>query len=268
MKKLDALKNILLDMKNVLIAYSNGVDSTFLLKIAYDILGDKVLAVTANSLIRSDKELEEAKNFTKMLGIKHIIINTDELDNIDFIANTIKKCYYCKKELFSELVKLAREYNIKYIIEGSNYDDIDDFRPGMLACSELGIRSPLKEAKLTKKEIRKLSKEMNLSTWDKPNETCFATRFPYDVKLTKEEISKVKVAEEFLENLGIKQLRVRVHHNIIRIEVLREDMYIFIDEILSNKIVKKFKEIGYTYITLDIQGYRIGSMNEPLKLAN
>lgn len=263
--KLESLKNILAEMGSMLIAYSGGVDSTFLLKVASNVLGDRVIAVTACSETYPPRELEEAKEMAKMLGVKQVIINTCELDNEKFASNPPERCYYCKTELFSKLVGLAKQYKLKYVADGSNYDDLNDFRPGLKAVSEFGVRSPLREAMLTKEDIRILSKEMNLPTWDKPPQPCLSTRFPYGDKITREGLSRVELAEEFLAGFGIKQLRVRVHGDIARIEVSREDMPLFIDKDMSQKIVDRFKALGYTYITLDIQGYRTGSMNEPLQ---
>ncbi|MEE8392558.1 MAG: ATP-dependent sacrificial sulfur transferase LarE, partial [Anaerolineae bacterium] len=180
-------------------------------------------------------------------------------------SNPPERCYYCKKELFSKLVGLAKQYELNYVADASNYDDISDFRPGMRAASEFEVRSPLKEIMLTKGEIRTLSKEMNLPTWDKPSQPCLSTRFPYGTRITTERLSRVERAEEFLSGFGVKQLRVRVHGNIARIEVPKEDMRIFLDEDISKEIVDELTALGYTYITLDLQGYRTGSMNEPLR---
>ena len=262
--KLESLKSILSHMGSVLIAYSGGVDSTFLLKVALSMLGDRVVAVTANSEIYPSSELEEASKNVKTLGAKHIVINTNELDDGNFASNPPERCYYCKRGLFSQLTELAQQYELDYVVDGSNYDDMGDFRPGMRAASELGIRSPLREAMLAKEDIRTLSKAMNLPTWDKPPQPCLSTRFPYGTRITKEKLSRVALAEEFLAGFGIKQLRVRVHGDIARIEVPRKDMHVFLKEDVSKKIVNRFKALGYTYITLDIQGYRMGSMNEVL----
>ncbi len=263
--KLESLKSILSEMGSMLIAYSGGVDSTFLLKVASGVLGDRVIAVTANSETYPSRELEEAKKNAKMLGVKHIVINTNELDDENFASNPPERCYYCKKELFSKLVVLAKQYELDYVADGSNCDDLNDFRPGMKAASQFGVRSPLQKAMLTKEDIRTLSKEMNLPTWDKPPQPCLSTRFPYGATITREKLSRVGLAEEFLAGFGLRQLRVRVHGDIARIEVPKKDMHILLDEDISKEIVDRFKALGYTYITLDIQGYRMGSMNEPLQ---
>jgi len=264
-RKLEPLRKILADMKSVLIAYSGGTDSTFLLKIATTVLGDKAIAVTASSETYTPQELREAKKNAEVIGAQHIIVHTDELNDPNFSSNPPERCYYCKKELFTKLTGLLKRHGLNYIIDGSTCDDERDFRPGMRAVAEFGVRSPLKEAGFTKEDIRKLSKEMNLPTWDKPPLPCLSTRFPYGTQITKEKVLRVGRAEEFLAGFGIRQLRVRDHGSIARIEVLRADMPIFLDEEISNLIVEKFKALGYAYVSLDIQGYRMGSMNEPLK---
>ncbi len=263
--KLESLKNILADMGSVLVAYSGGADSTFLLKVASDVLGDKVIAATGTSETYTPRELEDARKNAKLLGVKQIVVSTCELENENFSSNPPERCFYCKSELFTQLVDLAEQHGLKYVADGSNYEDLNDFRPGMKAAAKFGVRSPLKEAGFMKEDIRQLSKEMNLPTWDKPPQPCLSTRFPYGVTITKEKLTTVELAEQFLTELGLKQFRVRVHDDIARIEVPREDMPLFLDDAVSKRIVDRFKTLGYTYITLDIQGYRMGSMNEPLQ---
>lgn len=264
--KLKKLKQIIKEMESLLIAYSGGVDSTFLLKIAQETLGDKVLAVTAKSKIYPEREYEEAKRITQSLGVKHLTITTKELSNPHFSRNFPQRCYYCKKGLFTQLLKIAKKKGIRYIAEGTNYDDLEDFRPGIKALQEAGIRSPLKEAGLGKREIRLLSKKMDLPTWDKPASVCFASRFPYGEKITPRKVRMVKEAEDYLFNLGIKELRVRHHKDIARIEVSSQDITLLSQKAWRKKVVERFKEIGYHYVALDLQGYRRGSMNEVLQL--
>ncbi|MFH1540515.1 MAG: ATP-dependent sacrificial sulfur transferase LarE [Elusimicrobiota bacterium] len=270
--KLNKLKNILQEMGSILVAYSGGVDSTFLLKVAKDTIGDNVLAVTAKSETYPKREYEQAKKIAQKLKTKHLIINTKELSNSRFLANPVNRCYYCKKELFTKLKQIAREKDINYIVDGTNCDDLKDFRPGMNAIKELGVRSPLREAGLTKKEIRLFSRKMHLSTWDKPVFACLASRFPYGDKITLPKLKMINEAEEYLHSLGIKQVRVRHHAcpnqgrgnniaRIARIEVSPEDINCLTSINSRKKIVKKFNEIGYRYVSLDLQGYRTGSMN-------
>ena len=263
--KLKRLEAILSDMQSVLVAYSGGTDSTFLLKVASNVLGGRAIAVTASSATYTPQELEEARKNTELIGAKHIIVHTNELDDPDFASNPPDRCYYCKKELFTKLFELAQQHSLNYVIDGSTCDDEKDFRPGTRAAVEFRVRSPLKDAGFTKEEIRMLSKDMNLPTWDKPPLPCLSTRFPYGTQITKEKVVRVGRAEELLAGFGIRQLRVRDHDNIARIEVPRKDMPMFLDEEISKQIIENFKALGYTYVTLDIQGYRMGSMNEPLK---
>ena len=261
-RKMQYLKDILYSMKSVLIAYSGGVDSAFLLKIALDTLGNKkVAAATAESLSFPSRELNFAKEMAGNFGVKHIIIKTKEVENPKFIKNQKDRCYWCKRELFLRLSCLAKKQNLRYVADGTNFDDSKDFRPGMKAAKEFEVRSPLKEAGLGKKEIRILSKKLNLPVWDKPSLACLASRFPYGMKITKENLARVDKAENFLRKFGITQVRVRHHNKIARIEVVKEEIPILLERKVRNNIANRLKRLGYTYITVDLEGYRTGSMN-------
>ena len=264
-EKLASLKGIVSNMGSVLIAFSGGVDSSFLLKVTHDVLKDKVVAATASSETYPASELEAARKIARELGVKHLIIQTEELSNQNFAKNSPQRCYFCKTELFTRLNKIAKEQGLNYVVDASNYDDLADFRPGMQAGQELGVKSPLKEARLTKAEIRSLSYKMNLATWDKPSLACLASRIPYGTKITREKLKRVDEGERFLRDLGIRQLRIRDHDGIARIEVAPEEMSLFWQKDMTGLIIDKLKKLGYTYVTLDLEGYRTGSMNEVLK---
>ncbi len=263
-EKLKQLKLLLKDLKSCAIAYSGGVDSTFLVKVAYDTLGDKALAVTATSSTYPVRELEDAKQYAQEIGIPHIIIQSEELDIPRFSDNPPDRCYYCKKELFHKIQQIAKDHHLNAVLDGSNADDTFDYRPGARARSELGIQSPLKEVGLTKQEIRQLSVSLHLKSSEKPAFACLASRFPYGVKITKERLKQVEYAEEYLFSLGIRQCRVRYHDRIARIEVTPDDFPAILAH--NQKIIKRFKTLGFTYITLDLEGYRIGSLNEVLDI--
>jgi pyridinium-3,5-biscarboxylic acid mononucleotide sulfurtransferase len=261
----DALKQLechLEKMGSLAVAYSGGVDSTFLLKVAHDVLQDQVIAVTARSSTYPEREFGEAAEFARIAGIKHIVIQSEELEIEGFTDNPPNRCYLCKYELFSKIKEVAGQYHIQYIAEGSNIDDLGDYRPGMQAIKELGIISPLKDAGLGKDAIRKLSKQMGLPTWDKPAFACLASRFPYGVKITHDKLAMVDRAEQYLLNLGFKQVRVRHHGDTARIEVAEAERRKFFDPELMDNVYKQFQEIGFAYAALDLKGYRTGSMNE------
>jgi uncharacterized protein len=264
-EKTARLKEIFRSMGKVLVAYSGGVDSTLLLRVAQESLGGgDVLAVTALSPLYPDRELAAAKRTAQEMGLRHILIESNELEIEGFSKNPSNRCYFCKKELFEEMQNIARKEGIPYIVEGSTLDDERDHRPGRKAIQELGIRSPLQEARFTKEDVRELSRALGLSTWDKPSFACLASRFPYGEEITPEGLKMVDEAEDFLMSLGFKQVRVRHYQNLARIEVYPEEISRLMNGSLREKIVDRLKKIGYHYVTLDLQGFRSGSMNEVL----
>lgn len=259
-KKLEA---IIKKMGKVLIAFSGGVDSALLVYTTNKVLPGKVLAVTAISETYPVRELREAMIFAKKIGVKHLVIKTRELQNRDFTANNAERCYYCKKELFSKLKQLAEKHKLNYVADAANIDDLRDYRPGSRAGQELGVRHPLQEAGFTKQDIRRLSWAAGLPTWNKPAQACLASRVPYGHKINTTTLKKIDQAEEFLEKYELKQSRVRDYGSLARIEVLPAD---FKKILTSNEqIVAYFKKLGYLFVTLDLAGYRVGSLNEELK---
>lgn len=262
--KLNMLKDNIRKLKSAAVAYSGGVDSTFLLKVAHDVLGDKVIAVTAKSSTYPEREFKEAKQFAEEIGVKHIVIVSEELDIEGFSKNPTNRCYFCKKELFTKIKEVARENDVEQILDGSNLDDTKDYRPGMEAAKELDVISPLKEANLSKKDIRELSKSMDLKTWNKPSFACLSSRVPYGSEITIGKLEMIEDAEQFLLDLGFRQVRVRHHGDIARIEVSPEERKKFFNVELMDKVVDRLKDIGFKYVTLDLFGYRTGSMNEIL----
>ena len=266
-EKLARLKDILQDMGSVLVAYSGGVDSTFLAVTAHEVLGNKALAVFAASPVAPPMEKEEAASLAHNIGLRFKIIDSNEMSNPDFVANPPERCYYCKRELFSELKPIAKAEGLKWIADGTNADDLHDFRPGRKASAEAGIRSPLLEAGLTKTEIRQLSHAKSLPTWDRPASPCMASRIPYGIPVTAETLNKIAQGEQYLHSLGIRELRLRHHGDIARIELDPEDMAKIITPEIRQDIVTHLKALGYKYVALDLTGYRIGSLNEVLNLA-
>lgn len=263
MNKFKRLTNILKNLKRVVIAYSGGLDSTFLLKIAVDTLRrENVLAVTARSETYPASEYREAVNIAKKIGACHVTIHTQELKIRNFKANPVNRCYFCKKELFKKLDGIKNRYKMTYVLDGANYDDLKDVRYGRKAAKELEIKSPLLEAKLTKGEIRKFSKRLGLPTWDKPSFACLASRFPFKDEITVASLQRIGIAEGYLKGLGFKQFRVRAHKDIARIEILKDEFKKALK--FHDSISDKLKSLGFVYVTLDLSGYRTGSMHEAM----
>ena len=258
-EKFEKLKEYLKSLNTVAVAFSGGVDSTFLLKTAHDVLGDNAVAITAKSCSYPERELNDAKTFCKNEGIHHIIIESEELNIDGFSHNPKNRCYLCKTELFNKMRKVTDELGIEYIAEGSNIDDDGDYRPGLIAVREQGIKSPLRYAQLNKNEIRSLSKKLGLKTWNKQSFACLSSRFVYGEEITREKLGMVEKAEQYLLDLGFTQVRVRIHGLMARIELKKDEFPALLNA--SDEVYEYLKSLGFTYVSLDLGGYRTGSMN-------
>ncbi len=267
-EKLEHLTKLLKEMKTVAVAFSGGVDSSFLAAAAQRALGDNAVAVTAYSETLPESERQEAIAIAKQIGIRHVLLHISELASDDFVANTPDRCYFCKKERFDALRQWADGEGIAWVLEGSNADDKSDYRPGMRAVNELtGVRSPLLEAGLTKDEIRVLSKEWGVPTWNKPSAACLSSRVAYGLPVTAERLKQIELAEAFIKQFCRGQVRVRHHDNLARIEVSQEDIPVLAQADKAALISEELRNLGFTYVTLDLAGYRTGSMNAVLNLS-
>jgi uncharacterized protein len=262
------LKECLQGLGSVTVAFSGGVDSSFLLRSAHDALGNRVIAVTGRSLSFPRRELDAARDFARAIGVRHILVDSEELDLEGFSGNPPNRCYLCKKELFTKINALAAEQRGGQVVEASNVDDEGDYRPGLQAIAELGVVSPLRLAGMTKAEIRALSKAMGLATWNKPSFACLASRFPYGERIDPERLRRIDAAEQFLLDMGFGQVRVRFHDQgkLARIEVDEKAFELLAGANIRKQVDARFRELGFTYVALDLQGYRTGSMNEGLRL--
>jgi len=262
--KMRKLRSLLQSLHSVAVAFSGGVDSTFLLKVAKEVLEKRVIAVTLHSDLFSSQEHTEAISLANALDAKQFIVDFNPLALPEIRRNQPDRCYHCKRALFTRIIEVAREQGMACVVDGTHADDTDDYRPGLRALQELGIHSPLREVGLTKPEIRQLSKKFGLPTADKPSMACLASRFPYRIAITSKNLKRIETSETFLHNLGFDQLRVRHHGPLARIEVTSESIPVLIDSDIRNRIVAFLKKLGYHYITLDLEGYRSGSLNEVL----
>ncbi len=261
--KYDSLKKNLHQMNKTIVAYSGGIDSTLLLKVAYDCLEKNAVGITVVSPSIAKTELEEAKSIAKHIGVRHILVDSHEMEDQNYVENSENRCYFCKSNAYDEIFKFADREGFSFILDGTNAEDVDDFRPGRKAALERGVRSPLQENGITKAEIRKLAKNLGLPNWDKPAAACLSSRIPYGTQVTTENLSQVEQSEQVLKNMGFRQVRVRHHDLVARIEIEPADFKAVLNQ--REKIVATIKDIGYNYVTLDLLGFRSGSMNEVLK---
>lgn len=267
-QKLKQLHALFADMERALIAYSGGIDSTLVAKIAVDVLGDRALAVTANSPSLLPEDLEDARIQAVAIGIAHEVVQTHEMSNPNYTSNPVNRCYFCKSELHDTLKPIALDRGYPYVVDGVNADDLSDYRPGIQAAKERGARSPLAEVGVTKLEVRELSKALGLPWWDKPAQPCLSSRFPYGEEITVAKLQRVGRAERYLRQMGLKQLRVRSEGDTARIELPAEQIQEFVLTADLPAIVEAFQDYGFLYVTLDLEGFRSGKLNQVLQLAN
>lgn len=263
-QKLQQLRTLFAEMEQALIAYSGGVDSTLVAKIAYDVLGDRAMAVTAVSPSLLPEELEDARIQAAFMGISHKVVQTNEMDNPNYTANPVNRCYFCKSELHDTLKPIATQLGLPYVVDGVNADDLRDYRPGIQAAKERGVRSPLAEIGVTKAEVRQLSHQLGLSWWDKPAQPCLSSRFPYGEEITVGKLQRVGRAERYLRQMGLVNLRVRSEGDTARIELLPEEIKEFVLTTDLPTLVSAFQSYGFIYVTLDLEGYRSGKLNQVL----
>src|SRR5579875_2608448 len=263
-QKLAHLRSLLAPMESVLVAFSGGVDSSFLLKVASEVLGDKVVALTTSSPTMPREDLESAR----LLGVRHLVVESNELEIPGYASNPINRCYLCKSNLFELCEATAKKLGIRNIVDGLNLDDLRDYRPGIKAAEQKQVRHPLVEASLTKAEIRELSRQLGLKTWDRPSSPCLSSRFPYGTRITLEALSKVERGERILRQLGFKVVRVRYHGDVARLELERHEMARALDPQVSEVIAREFNQIGFRFVALDLKGFRSGSLNEGIVVPN
>lgn len=263
-RKYDSLSETMRSMRSAIVAYSGGVDSTLVAVVAHENLGDRAIIVTANSASLAPSEFSELLKIAGELKFNHRVIYTKEVESSEYKANTSQRCYFCKEELYTELKKLAAKENIPWITNGTNVDDLGDFRPGIKAAKDFIIRSPLVEVGINKDEVRAIAKEINISNWDKPAQACLSSRVAYGIKITDSILNKISLAEEHVKGFGISQVRVRHHGNLARIEVPEQQISILLDKDNNKNITERLKKLGYVYVTVDLQGFRSGSMNDQL----
>ena len=263
-KKIKDLEKRLTKLSSFAVAFSGGVDSTFLLAVAKKINPQQLLAITVSAQFVPERETAFAKKIARSMGVKHICFDVDILDNKDVVRNTSERCYYCKKQMFSLIKETAENLGVKFLLHAVNLDDLKDFRPGLKAAKELGFLSPMADAKFTKADIRLLSRQLGLETWNKPSQSCLATRIPYHEKITAENLVMVDKAEFFLQDLGFAQVRVRCHGKIARIEVEPGLIDRILNSDIRQKISKEFRKIGFKYTSIDIDGYETGKMNHEI----